>query len=404
MSLKQKDKKNIWFINQYITSPKMCGASHRHFSLAKYLSKDNNITLFTGSYSHLHENKTKNLIVKEENVTIVNLPIYKYTNTLTRIFNFFHFVWKLRFFNYKKLEKPDAIIISTMSLFPLLLIDFYRKKFKNVKIIHEVRDIWPLTPIMLGGFSKAHPFIKLLAYCEKLGYKKADFFVSNLINADKHIHNTVPNRKKIPFAWISNGVDTQEETQSLSEKIKNKLPKNKFLIGYAGTIGIANTMNVVIEALQKIKYTNVCLCLVGNGDEKENLKKIAPNNVLFLDEIPKSHVNSFLKEMNVCILSWQKTKLYEYGISPNKIFDYMNAEKPIIMCGDMKNSIVEKSKCGWVVPAENSEKLAELLLNISTLNKEELQNYGERGKKYLDTHFKYSILASKYQKEVLDHV
>lgn len=176
------------------------------------------------------------------------------------------------------------------------------------------------------------------------------------------------------------------------------------MIGYAGTIGIANTMNVVIEALQKIKYTNVCLCLVGNGDEKENLKKIAPNNVLFLDEIPKSQVNSFLKEMNVCILSWQKTKLYEYGISPNKIFDYMNAEKPIIMCGDMKNSIVEKSKCGWVVPAENSEKLAELLLNISTLNKEELQNYGERGKKYLDTHFKYSILASKYQKEVLDHV
>ncbi len=396
-------EKNIWFINQYITSPEMCGESHRHFSLAKYLVANNNVTLFTGSFSHLHENKSSEEVVEEDGIKIVNLKVLKYRNTLTRILNFFHFVLRLRFFNYRQLSEPDIIVISTMSLFPLLLIPFYRKNFKNVKIVHEIRDIWPLTPIMLGGYSPKHPFIKLLAYCEYFGYENADYFVANLEFADRHIAKVV-NKKDIPFTWISNGVDAQENIVDLPESITRKIPKNKFLIGYAGTIGNANAMEVVIDAFNKLESADICLCIAGDGVKKKALMNKSKNNLIFLGQIPKNQVCSFLKKMDACILSWKKIELYQYGISPNKIFDYMNAAKPIIMCGDMKSSVVEQANCGWISAAEDSEKLAELLLKISKLTKEELELFGRRGKEYLDANFKYSYLAERYQKEVFDNV
>lgn len=397
--------KTIWIINQYITTPKLSNKTHRHFGLGKGLVKDNNVFLFTGSFSHLHENEFEDDVIAEEGLHTVNLSLMRYKGMITRVLNFFHFVLKLRFFDYRKVVKPDVIIISTMSLFPLLLIKFYKRKFPGVKVVHEVRDIWPLTPIVMGGYSARHPFIKLLAYCEKMGYNNADHFVSNLSNAGEYIYSVVPERKEVPFTWISNGYDANGEVSELEDHIIEKLPKNKFLVGYAGSIGKANCMEIVIKAfniLNDRKDNALHLCVVGGGEMENFLKDLSSENVTFLGKIPKRQVDSFLNRMDVCILSWMKTNLYYWGISPNKIFDYLNASKPIIMCGDIKNSIIEEANCGWVLPAENIEALVANLEKVAMLSEKELTEIGDRGKKFLEEHFYYDHLANRYQKEVID--
>ncbi|ARV09685.1 hypothetical protein BTO05_08530 [Winogradskyella sp. PC-19] len=394
--------KKVWFINQYITSPSLCGQTHRHFALANHLKHNNSVTLFTGSYSHIHQNISNNEVNDENGIKIINLKILKYSSSIFRILNLFHFALKLRFFNYKKLEKPDVIVISTMSLFPLLLIKFFKKKFEDVKIVHEIRDIWPLTPLELAGYSKSHPFIKLLSYCEKLGYNNADFFVSNLANAHNHVYQVVPHRKHIPFEWISNGFDESGSQEELSIKVENNIPKSKFLIGYAGTIGKANCMEVVVRAFNSLQNSNLHLCLIGYGDQEGYLKSISGSNITFLGKIPKPQVQSFLEKMDACILSWKKIELYKFGISPNKLFDYLNASKPVIMCADIENTIIHKSNCGWVVPAEDADTLSKVLYSVSNMENSELEKYGERGYDYLKNNFLFKQLAEKYQKAVID--
>lgn len=394
-------KKQVWIINQYITTPILGGKTHRHFGLARCLKKDNNITLFTGTFSHLHNNKPLKKI-NEEGIEIINFKLIKYKNMVLRVFNMFQYVFKLRLFQYKTISKPDIIVISSMSLLPLLLINYYKKIFPQVKIVHEIRDLWPLTPILMGGYSNKHPFIKLLSHCEKIGYEKADFFVSNLSKAYLHIKKNTVNREEVPFSWVSNGFDNKEQNQKLSKDIFEKIPKDKFLIGYAGTLGIANSMDRVIDAMNLLLDRDIHLCIVGRGYLKEKLKLKSNKNVSFLGEIPKNQVNCFLKIMDICILSWQDLEIYKYGISPNKIFDYMYASKPILMIGKINDTIIDKSDCGWVLKELEPATIALKIIEISELNFNYLNNLGSNGRMYLDENFTYEKLASKFQIEVLD--
>ena len=115
----------------------------------------------------------------------------------------------------------------------------------------------------------------------------------------------------------------------------SKLQKEgKLIVGFAGAHGIANSLYAVIDAVSSLTEQNVVLVLVGGGQEKENLirythkKGIA--NVYFLPPINKLAIPNLLKEMDVLYIGLQKQSLFRFGISPNKMFDYMMAAKPII--------------------------------------------------------------------------
>ena len=246
--------------------------------------------------------------------------------------------------------------------------------FYKAKLVFEVRDIWPLTLIDIGGYSPKHPFIKLMQYVEDKAYKYSDKVTSNLPYAYEHMIKRGVSKEK--FVWIPNGIDVEEiqEQEDLSESVKNQIPKNKFIIGYTGSIGIANALDVLIEAAILLKDNlNISFVIVGKGKNKASLiQKVQQHdlqNVIFIDSIPKQQIQTMLKYFNVCFLGLKKSDIFRFGVSPNKLFDYFFSKKPILYNIDSgKNTPVLASKSGVEVEPGNIENLANAVLKLHKLS------------------------------------
>lgn len=394
------NKKNIWIINEYAGSP-YHGMEYRHYYLGKELSKDNfEITVISSSYSHLFKKLPK---IGKENIDGVNylwLKTFNYRNSHNkkRVLKWFLFMLKCFFLPFI-VKKPDVIIVSPMAPFPILPAWIIAKIFKS-KLIYEVKDIWPLSLISLGGFSSSHPFIKFMGWFEQFALIKSDIIVSNLQNYGEHIKEL--NIKK-DFKWISNGVDLDElnEIEPLSNEIIEQIPENKFIVGYTGTIGVANALDSFLESMKYVYDENIVYIIVGNGQEKKILlEKYSNENIIFIDAISKKQVQSILHLFDVCFLGWNNEELYKFGTSANKIFDYMYSGKPILNSFSGKGDLVNISNSGITVEAKNPQAIAQGILKMYNLTQEERKIMGMNGKNYVLEHFTYEKLANKY-KELL---
>jgi glycosyltransferase involved in cell wall biosynthesis len=188
----------------------------------------------------------------------------------------------------------------------------------------------------------------------------------------------------------------------LKKTIDDLKNKQQFLVGYAGSLGKPNAMEHFVQAMQIIAQThpNIQALLVGQGNEKQALIDYCQShqilNVHFFDPIPKTQVHYFLKEMDLLYLGWQDTKLYQYGVSPNKIFDYMLAGRPILESGGAPTSLVELAGCGKMCPSSRPDLIAQHLIVISELSKNELAYFGHNGQTYVQKNHHYLELSKKY--------
>jgi glycosyltransferase involved in cell wall biosynthesis len=402
------NNKTLWIINEYAGSP-YHGMIFRHYYLGKELVKRGyNVYIITASYSHLFYNKPE---VKEdftiENIDGVNyvwikVPQYKSAHDKKRILKWFIFTFKT-YFNMPidKLSKPDYILNSSPSTFSIITGYKWAKKYK-AKLLFEVRDIWPLTLIEIGGYSQNHPFIKLMEWFEKFAYKKAEKVISVLPLAWKHMEKQGMDRKK--FVYIPNGIDPEDYNinEPLPKEIEEKIPKGKFIVAYTGTIGKANALEYLIDSAYKLKdYKDIVFLIVGKGMEENNLKNKAKdlglNNVIFLSPVKKTQVQSVLKLIDVCYIGLRNEKIFEFGVSPNKLFDYMYAGKPILYAINSGNRPVEEANCGISVDAENPDAIANGILKLYNLSQEERKKLGENGKNYVLKYHTYKSIADKFE-------
>ena len=397
-------KKNIWIINEYAGNPSY-GMTFRHFYLAKaFNNSGHHTTIISASYSHFFKKfpemgskRFKNEKVDEVDFLWIKVMHYARSFDKKRVFKWFEFMFKLFFISKYIENKPDVVICSPSAPFSILPAYFLAKKHK-AKLVFEVRDIWPLTLIEIGGFSKYNPLIVLMGCFEKFALKKSDFIVSNLQNYSEHMKEFGFDRKAF---WIPNGVDLAEMKNivQVEDEIIQMIPKDKFIIGYTGKLGVSNALYTLIEAAKLLQHNaNIYFVIVGQGQEKENLMEQSKmlNNVLFIDSIDKMKVQSMLSLFDVCYLGLQKEKLFKYGISPNKLFEYMYAAKPILFAVETTNNIVDIAKCGLSVEAENVGMLKESIEKLSLKNGKKLDKMGQNAKEYVVSHHSYAVLAKKY--------
>jgi len=272
-------------------------------------------------------------------------------------------------------------------------------------LIFEVHDLWPLTPIELGGMPKWHPFIVVMQIAEDFAYKHADKVISILPKALEYMVSRGLDPKK--FVHIPNGIDISEwqplNTQ-LPEEHKEAIYKlkkeGKFLVGYAGSFGVANALDYFVKSATYLKNLPVVLVLIGQGPEKENLQKYVElnklDNVIFLPPVSKNLIPLLLKEMDILYIGWRRNKLYRYGVSPNKLFDYMMAGKPIIHAIEAGNDLVKESGCGISIPPEDPIAIAEAIKKLIEMSPTEREEMGKRGREYVIKNHDYKVLAQKF--------
>jgi len=401
---KMKTSKNIWIINQYASTPET-GYAGRSYYLAKELAKLGYcITLISASYTHLlreHTPQKENYSIKKIDgfsQCSIKTMYYKDARSKIRVLNWFVFAYRLLRIPKFLSNSPDVIMYSSPSL-PPVFSALRLCKNNNAKLIFEVRDIWPLTLVEVGGVPTLHPIVKMLQYIEDTAYKKSDLLVSNLPCAYKHIKDRGGDIQK--FTWIPNGFCEYEmkRCQPLDKNYFPKDVKGKFIVGYTGTLGDANAIDILIEAAKLLARNELIhFVLVGGGKNKcelvELVRKYSLTNVTFLPSIRKEQVQSALKYFDACYLGWHKSSLYRFGIAPNKLPEYFYAKKPVLHSYSGVKDMVQEAGAGLSVDAANPSELAGAILRLSVMDKKELDRMGNHGFNYAISKLSYSNISN----------
>ena len=385
--------KNIWIINQYCGS-RIHGMNFRSWYFANELQKKgHNPIIITGSYSHLiHKPPIMNSWFKNEEVEgvpYVWVKVRKYvgSKSLGRLVSMLDFMFKLLFIKKRKMKRPDVILVSSLSPFPILSAFFWSIRYKS-KLLFEIRDLWPLSLIELGGVSRFNPLSIFFSFFERFGYKVSYKVISVLPCAKDHMISK--GMKEDKFVYVPNGFSPEDSkiAKPLPTGYFNDLPEGKFLIGYTGSIGLANAVEYLIGASKLLEDDQrFHFIIVGKGQHKEKLQSIAGKNVSFLPQVDKAQVPSVLKKFDVCFIGLKNQQLFKFGISPNKLFEYMYARKPIIQSIKAGNNPVKEANAGFSVEPENAKEIVNAIFEAYDMPREELEALGMNGYKYgLENH------------------
>lgn len=394
----------IWFVNQYAGSA-IHGMEFRHYELGRQLiALGNRVVVISGSYSHLFttQPKTSSTYQLEDvgglTYCWVKVPAYRRAISLGRVLSMLLFAARLYRLPIRLLPAPDVIVVSSPSLFPIVPAERWAHRWR-ARLVFEVRDIWPLTLQELGGLSRRHPLVGFMRWFERRAYRVADAVVSVLPAAEPHLVSSGMAPSKLSL--IPNGVNPDALTdpeRPVPPQVQAAGPGHGFIVGFVGTLGSANSLGALIDAARLLTDDGIGFVLVGHGSDEKRLRDMAAglSNVVFVGPVDKRDVPATLRCFDVCYVGYHASPLYRFGISPNKVFDYMAAGRPIVLAAAAANDPVGDAACGLTVEPDNPAALAEAIRSLQAMPPAERARLGANGREFVEREHSYAILARRY--------
>lgn len=382
----------IWLINHYAVPIKYYPLA-RTTNFAKYLTKQgHNVTIFAASSVH---NSDLNLISDKSTFVELNVDSIKYVliktsqykgNGLSRIINMFQFASRLPKV-CERFDKPDIIMASSATPMACTAGIKLSKKYKR-KCIAEVSDLWPESFVAYELIKKNNPLLKLMYLYEKRMYKNADKIIFTMEGGKDYIvekkwdieQGGPIDLKKIHY--INNGVDIEAFNMNLHNHWLHDDDldcTDLFKVVYVGSVRKANNLDKILDTAQLIKNKNIKFLIWGTGDEIETLKSKLNEekikNVVFKGYVDKKYIPSILSRSDLNFLILKELELFRFGLSPNKIFDYIASGKPLLIIGKASYSFVEKYQCGIQIDSDNPKTVAGEIDRFAAKPKEEHEVY-----------------------------
>ena len=399
---------NIWLINHYAVPPKYYPLA-RPANFAKYLmAMGHTVTIFAASSVH---NSTMNLITdgrkwREETVDGVHYVYIKccdYQGSgLKRIYNICEFAWKLPGV-CKHFSKPDAIVATSMPPTSCAMGVHLGRKW-GCKTVAEIADLWPESIVAYGIAGPHNPAVLALRRLEKWIYKKADAVVFTGENCYGYIieqgwDKEIP-RSKVHY--INNGVDLEQFDYN-REHFRVEEPDlddpNIFKVIYTGSVRRVNNLGLLVDAAKCIKDPRVKLLIWGDGDEREELERRVRDekisNVVFKGKVEKKYIPSIVSRADLNFAHNEPSPLFRFGISFNKLFDYLAAGKPILSDFSCPYNPSVQNGAGIGIDEPSAENVAHGIETLAGLPQEELARMGANARRAAETAFDFRILTQK---------
>jgi glycosyltransferase involved in cell wall biosynthesis len=391
----------VWIVNQYAGSP-VHGMEFRHYELGRELrARGMDVVILSGTYSHLftREPRVTGAYTLEQidglRYCWVRVPRYRRASSPRRVLNMLAFMARLYRLPRGLLPRPDVVIVSSPSPFPFLPAEGWRRRYRCA-LVFEVRDIWPMSLQELVGLPAYHPLVLLLRWFESRAYRKADLIVSLMSAAEPHFvrRGMSPGKARV----IPNGVSAEALAAAPTAGPPDRGHPGPFVVGFAGTLGLANSIETLIEAARLLRNEDIEFRVVGHGPNEPELRALASNlpNVRFQGAVAKAEVPSVLRGFDAAYVGFHRSPLYRYGISPNKLGEYMAAGRPVILAADAANDIVQRADCGITVAPEDPRALADAILRLRSMAPAERARLGGNGRAYVDRELSYAALGARY--------
>ncbi len=384
----------IWLINHYGVPPQYYPLA-RPTLFAKNLGKMGyEVIIFAASAVH---NSDINLIedgalYKKDIVDGVHYVYIRCSsyqeNGLKRAVNILEFAERLPLV-CKHFRKPDAVIATSFD--PVSCYQGIRlaKKY-NAKAVAEIADLWPETPVAYGMMKASSLVVKALRFLEKRIYTKADAIVFTMEGAYDYIieqgwTNEIPRDKVF---YINNGIDLEEFEYNRKNYIIDDVDlknDNSFKVIYTGAIRKVNNLGLLLDTAKLVKNKNIKFLIWGDGDELDILRRRVEKegivNVVFKGKVDKKYIPYIISQANVNFAHGKQTSIAKYGLSLNKMFDYLAAGKMILT--DYSSPYNPVVQCGAGIEIENSDamNIANIIDDCSYMDDKEIKKYTENTKK-----------------------
>jgi glycosyltransferase involved in cell wall biosynthesis len=267
---------------------------------------------------------------------------------------------------------------------------------KGTQVVLWVQDLWPES-LYATGYIKNKLVLKLVAYIVRFIYRHVDLL---LVQSEAFIDLVEPLASNTPVRYYPNSVD-----ESFSERAVVSNPKitgltNGFSVMFAGNIGSAQAVEVIIEAATLLKeYSDIHFVVLGDGSRRdwmlEEVNNRGLSNLHLPGRFPIESMPSFMQQASALLVTLADHKIFS-GTVPNKIQAYMAAGRPILACLNGEGAdLVIASKSGLAVPAENAKALAEAVLELHGMSMEDREELGQNGFSYYKEHFDHDKLVTE---------
>jgi glycosyltransferase involved in cell wall biosynthesis len=208
--------------------------------------------------------------------------------------------------------------------------------------------------------------------------------------------------REIESEKISVILNWQDEKSFMKYKLQSgsvNAEKDLFTFMYLGNIGPVAGIDLLIEGFSRAELMNCRLVIAGSGSMKKSLElSVAASNNSRIEfcNVPDGEVPEIQNRADVLILPLKKGA--SSSSIPSKLPAYMFSEKPILCCLDFESDttkVIKEANCGWVIPPDDADMLAEKMSEIAGMEKEDLQCLGSNGYHYAINNFSKSKNLSR---------
>jgi glycosyltransferase involved in cell wall biosynthesis len=407
----------IWIINQFANTPDLPGHT-RQYELGRYLADQGyGVTVFSSDYN-LNQRRYRRLrpgqLWQTEprgqfgplNWCWLWASPYQ-DNDWRRYVNLVSFCFTLVLRSLVE-PRPDLILASSPQL-PAAWVAMHLARWRGAQFWLEVRDLWPQVLIDLGGKSPRSPLVRGLGWLERQVYRAARQVVVLAAGSAPYVEQ----RGARAVAWLPNGPELSSMATDLAVEAARErfaIHPQRFCLMYTGAHGLANALDTLVEAARYLDQAapgQFQILLVGDGAEKSRLQQLGAGiaNLEFRDALAKREIPDLLRAADALILTLKDVPLFQYGVSPNKLYDYYAAAKPVVVAvGGAVNGEVEHHQLGLAVPPEDPHRLAQAILALARLPAADRQAMGQRARQLAERTYSRQAVAEKFHHLIETHL
>jgi glycosyltransferase involved in cell wall biosynthesis len=243
--------------------------------------------------------------------------------------------------------------------------------------------------------------IGISTWLEELCYRRSALITGQTKGIVADIERRCPNRQVL---WLPNGVDlaaiSEAEDSGDPQEARSRLgiAPGDLVITYAGIIGHAQGLEVVLHAASLLKHRNdIHFLLIGDGPEKAMLQRmkseLAVDTVRFVDRMPRAELLALLRATDAVVVPLRRNDLFK-GAIPSKIFEALALSKPLLLGveGEAKELFIDEGQAGLAFKPEDAQDLA-LCVEQYSADRAQLERMGASGARYVRERFDREVIS-----------
>ncbi len=267
-------------------------------------------------------------------VNVVHTYVYVAPNkgVVRRSLSYISWMLSAIVFGTTRVSKPD-VIVATTPQFLCAVAGFVVSRFKRVRYVMEVRDLWPESIVAVGALRENSLAVKFLRRIERYLYRKADRIVTVSPGFVQYLEGAGGRGK---LSLLPNGVDLERfsPASTVHDVYRENGVRQPFRILYSGTVGMAHGLEIAIEAGEKLRGSDVGLVVIGEGARRKELlaevERRGLDNVYFLPMQPRDTMPEWIREADAVLVHLRPSELFQM-VLPSKLFEYMGCGRPVLM-------------------------------------------------------------------------